>query len=382
MMVCDMTRLPFDSSIDDYRRQAGELFQAYRSGDSAAIRHMKLYHPRYRDPMITWLARDVPDSMVQNDGLNLDDAQLALARWYDFQTWPALEAFAQQVADGTSPVYQFEAAVEAVIEGEHAALTRMLEANPELLRARSTRITPFDPPVHRATLLHYIGANGVEHYRQKTPSNAVEIATTLLKSGAEVDATASLYGAECTTLYLLVSSCHPAQAGLQGALAEVLLNFGASIERVAKESALTTALVFGYLDTAEVLARRGARVDTLSKAAGLGRVEETRDLLRNADYKERHIALALAAQLGHIDVVRMLLDAGEDPNRYNPAGFHAHSTPLHQAIAAGREPIVRLLAERGARLDIEDTIYHGTALGWAEHLGKTEIASYLRERAK
>jgi ankyrin repeat protein len=92
--------------------------------------------------------------------------------------------------------------------------------------------------------------------------------------------------------------------------------------------------------------------------------------------------LALAAQLGHIDVVRMLLDAGEDPNRYNPAGFHAHSTPLHQAIAAGREPIVRLLAERGARLDIEDTIYHGTALGWAEHLGKTEIASYLRDRAK
>ena len=29
---------------------------------------------------------------------------------------------------------------------------------------------------HRATLLHYIGANGVEGYRQKTPKNAVKVA--------------------------------------------------------------------------------------------------------------------------------------------------------------------------------------------------------------
>ena len=34
------------------------------------------------------------------------------------------------------------------------------------------------PPVHRATLLHYVGANGVEAYRQKTPPNATEIART------------------------------------------------------------------------------------------------------------------------------------------------------------------------------------------------------------
>ena len=59
-------------------------------------------------------------------------------------------------------------------------------------------------------------------------------------------------------------------------------------------------------------------------------------------------------------MVRLLLDAGEDPDRYNPKGNHAHSTPLHQAVLAGHANVVRLLVERGAKLDIKDTIYEGT----------------------
>jgi ankyrin repeat protein len=101
-------------------------------------------------------------------------------------------------------------------------------------------------------------------------------------------------------------------------------------------------------------------------------------LLPAADAEGRHRALALAAQHGHADIVRLLLDAGEDPNRYNPDGNHSHSTPLHQAVCAGHEAVVRLLVERGARLDIQDTIYHGTPLGWAAYCGKTEIEKYLR----
>ena len=44
----------------------------------------------------------------------------------------------------------------------------------------------------------------------------------------------------------------------------------------------------------------------------------------------------------------MLLNAGEDPSRYNPVGCHAHSTPLHQAALAGHIGVVRLLVQRGA----------------------------------
>jgi len=139
-----------------------------------------------------------------------------------------------------------------------------------------------------------------------------------------------------------------------------------------------TALVFGYLDTAEALVRLGARVDHIATAAGLGRVDDAARLLPAADAEGRHRALALAAQLGHVDIVRLLLDAGEDPDRYNPEGVHSHSTPLHQAIAGDHATVVRLLVERQARLDIKDTIYRGTPLGWAIHLHKAEIEQYLR----
>jgi ankyrin repeat protein len=39
---------------------------------------------------------------------------------------------------------------------------------------------------------------------------------------------------------------------------------------------------------------------------------------------------------------------------------------------------VRLLVERGARLDIKDTIYEATPLGWATYGGRNEIAEFLR----
>jgi ankyrin repeat protein len=77
-------------------------------------------------------------------------------------------------------------------------------------------------------------------------------------------------------------------------------------------------------------------------------------------------------------VLRLLLDAGEDPNRFNPEGNHAHSTPLHQAVWSGHLDTVQLLVERGARLDTRDTLWQGTPLGWAEFGERTAIAEYLR----
>src|SRR5262249_50554689 len=163
---------------------------------------------------------------------------------------------------------------------------------------------------HQATLLHYIAANGVEGHRQKTPKNAVEVAKMLLDAGAEADALASMYGGECTTMSMLVSSCHPAQAGVQVALAETLLDYGAAVEgrgAGAWTSPLMTALAFGYSDAGEALVRRGARVDTLAAAAGLGRLDDAVRLLPSAGGEERHRALALAAQHGRAEIVRLLL---------------------------------------------------------------------------
>jgi ankyrin repeat protein len=80
-----------------------------------------------------------------------------------------------------------------------------------------------------------------------------------------------------------------------------------------------------------------------------------------------------------VEIVRLLLDAGEDPDRYNPDGMHSHATPLHQAILAGHDAVVRLLVVRGANLNIKDTIYQSTPLGWAIHGGQKQIENFLRE---
>ena len=377
----DLTPLPVLSGLEQYRNQAAELLDGHRSGDSQALRLIHANHPSFLDSRIRWLPKNLTDSEIQSAVFDLPDAQLTIARWHSFQDWAALAEYVDAVTRDGSPVRQFETAVEAVINGDLATLERLLRESPELVRARSTRITHFDPPLHHATLLHYVAANGVEGYRQRTPENAVENAKTLLRYGAEVDALADMYGGQWTTMGLLVSSCHPAQAGVQVELVETLLDFGAAIDGddAAKwGSPPMVALAFGYTPAAEALVKRGAGVGNLAAAAGLGRLADAERLLQTADPLSRHRALALAAQHGHVEIVRLLLDAGEDPNRYNPDGNHTHSTPLHQAALAGHAAVVRLLVERGARLDIKDTIYQGTPLGWAIHGGQTEIEKYLR----
>ena len=356
--------LPFHARLDEYQRQAEALFGALKAGDEAAAWRFKWEHPRFRGKSVT---------EVRTAALDRADAQVVIAQEYCFDTWEELAEFSEAVRrDG--PIRDFETAVEAVVSGDVAVLRSMLRENPGLVRARSTRR-------HHATLLHYVGANGVEGARQKTPENAVEVGKMLLEAGAEVDALADMYDNKCTTMSMLVSSCHPARAGLQAALAETLLDYGAALEGPGTnwQSALMTALAFGYLPTAEALAQRGAPLDNIAAVAGLGRLADTARLLPAADSASRHVALALAAQLGHTDVVRLLLDAGEDPSRYNPDGFHSHATPLHQAVWSNHADVVRLLVERGARLDIQDTIYHGTPLGWATYGGRTAIAEYLRD---
>ena len=357
--------LPFTATLEDYEREAKALFDALQARENAALWNFKWMHPHYR-------GKTVQD--VKPETLDLDDARLVVCQEYAFHTWYDLGSFAAEV-QREGPARTFEIAVEAVVSGDVAKLRSMLQADPGLARARSARR-------HHATLLHYIAANGVEGVRQKTPANAVEVARLLLDAGADPDALAVMYDNLCTTMSMLVSSAHPAEAGLQAELAETLLDYGAASTGPgsAWQSNLMTALSFGYVGTAERLVKRGAPIDDLPAAAGLGRVEETVRLLPAADRRSRHVALALASQHGHAEVVRALLDAGEDPNRYNPDGFHSHSTPLHQAIASDRPGVVRLLLDRGARTDIKDTIYQGTALDWAIYCERPAIADELRKR--
>jgi len=377
--------LPLRAPLEAYVAQAAALLDAWRTGDADAIAFFKARLPRFLREDVPWLSLPLSDRDIAAADLNDADARLATARGHDFAAWDCLVAFVESIRDPDGPVARFEQAIEWVIDGNVAALRAALVADPALVHARSTRVTHFDPPRHSATLLHYVAANGVEGHRQRTPANAVDVARALLDAGADPDSLAQLYGGDCTTMALLVSSGHPAKAGVQVALVDVLVDYGASVEPSGSgswTSPLMTALTFGYLDAARALVRRGARVDSLSEAAGLGLLDEVQRRVAMAEADDRHRALALAAQLGHVDVVRVLLDAAEDPDRYNPPQAHSHSTPLHQAVAAGHLDVVRLLVERGARTDIRDSLFESTPLGWAEYLGQPQIAEYLRGRGR
>jgi ankyrin repeat protein len=374
------THLPFHAPLDQYQRQADALLAGWQAGDERAVRVFRSRHPKFLDNRIPWLERRMTDAEVRAIPIDGDDARLALARAYEYLDWPKLREHVEAMQQ-PGPVRRFEQAVEAVIGGDVDTLRRLVAEDPDLVRARSTRACCFDPPVHRATLLHYLAANGVETYHQKSPPNAVEVAKVLLDAGADPNALQDSYGGQNTTMSMLVSSTPPREAGVQVPLVEILIDYGATIGpsgRGAWTSPLETALVFGMHDAARALVRRGAAIETLAAAAGLGRLDVVRQMLPGADAPDRHRALALAAQSGHADIVGALIDAGEDPNRFNPPGTHSHAQPLHQAVAAGHLEVVKLLIARGAKLDTKDTTFKSTPLGWAEYCGQPEIASYLR----
>ena len=84
--------------------------------------------------------------------------------------------------------------------------------------------------------------------------------------------------------------------------------------------------------------------------------------------------LMRAAARGHLDVVRVLLDAGADACARRADGF----TPLIFAVFFGHEGVVRLLVARGADASAR-TGLGTTAARWAEARGFASMAEVLRE---
>src|SRR6266850_2864590 len=102
----DFKPLSFDSTLERYQKQAEALLEAHKSGDAQANRIIHEKHPRFLDSKIPWLPKDLPDSEIRTDAFELADAQLTIARSYDFQSWPALAEYVEEVSRDGSPVFQ------------------------------------------------------------------------------------------------------------------------------------------------------------------------------------------------------------------------------------------------------------------------------------
>ena len=186
--------------------QAQRIVDAHQDGNEAAATHVGCWHPQL-------VGHAVADIMSHR--LTLQDARETIAREYGFKDW-------QDAVDrgAEPPDALFELAVDALLAGDLAALRQLVQQRPSLVEERSC----FG---HRATLLHYVGCNGVETYRQVAPLNLADVARTLLEAGADVNATAEMYGGECTTIALVITSAFPAEAGVADEVVQVLLDAGA-----------------------------------------------------------------------------------------------------------------------------------------------------------
>ncbi len=355
-------RLPFNPALDHLKHQAKDLLSQHAQKKPGSAQRLREFHPDFQG---------VADDQIFATPIRLSGAQLAVAREYGFASWSRLKSHVEKpVTNGHLAHHEriedplFRRAVDLIDSGNVPELSLLLEQNPGLIHRRV--LFEGENYFRNPTLLEFVAENPVRH--GVLPANIVEIATTLLRSGADA-------GARDATLQLVASGRVPRECSVQIPLIETLCANGAD-----PNSALHAAVSHGEFEAAKALIRLGATTD-LATLAALGHTKDFLDLLPSSGPEARHLAFAFAAQYGRVEILGELLKAGEYPNRYNPPGAHSHSTPLHQAALAGHFDAVRLLIESGARLDIKDLLWQGTAADWAHHGKQAQIESLLRQRS-
>src|SRR5215510_11953838 len=257
---------------------------------------------------------------------------------------------------------RFHPAMKAIQSGDLDLFKSLLAADPSLATARSTRSHP--------TLLQHLVLDG------KDKPNAVEMAEVLIDAGAELNEPLVAAGS---------MDNRP--------VAELLLDRGAAIDGTGSWTPLEEALYWNRRETIELFLERGARIQNIRTAAGLGRTDLIEGYF-NSDGSLKseagriawpfgktpsdtwsqdgqgitNNAFVYACMHGHIDAAKLLLEKGAEMNVI-PGGFDFAGTGLHYAALNGHRPMVEFLIERGADIHIKDTKVAGTAAGWAEHGG-------------
>ncbi len=346
--------LPERANLDHLKNQAHDLRKAREAADPPSLQRIREFHPRFSDS---------GDSEITGARFALSDALLVIAREHGFASWTRLKKHLESGASAAARLEEritdeeFLSALLLLDAGDLDGLRKFLKTHPDAARRRVhfEGMGYFSNP----HLIDFAAENPVRN--GSLPSNIVAIVEALLDAG-------SPFG----ELLSLVSSGRAArECGVQSPLIQLLCARGDD-----PNSALLPALAHGEFAAAKALVEGGAKI-TLPCACALDNLALTKSLFDSASDAERHQGLALAAQFGSAACVDFLLEKGLDPNRYNPVGLHSHSTPLHQAAFAGHQETVLVLLRGGARTDLKDTLWNGTAKGWAEHGGHTEIAKLL-----
>jgi ankyrin repeat protein len=354
--------LPKSADINHLKHQAKDLLSDFRIGEMSAYQRVREFHPKFFG---------LTDTVMPTQTFSLSDALLSIAREYGYPSWPRLktvvaEALGQDAALNYNDRITddiFRQAVDFLDEGNAVMLQKHLTDHPDLVHQRMI----FEGGNYFAepTLIEFVAENPMRQW--KLPENIVEIARLILEAGAKENQKSL-----DETVMLVASGRIVRENGAQTPLLNLLCDYGAD-----PNEGIHSALAHGEFDAVHTLLSRGAPL-ILSTAAALGQEADVARLIIGADEHELQLALALSALHNRGAIVTILLDAGADPNRYNPPGGHAHCTPLHSAACEGHLDAVIALIEGGARTDIKDIHHNSTALFWAEYTNHPKVANYLR----
>ena len=237
-------------------------------------------------------------------------------------------------------------------------------------------------------------------HRRPTPTSA-EIAGILLAKGAALDAEA--HGAGGTPLIVALFWGHREVADLLGRHAVAPRNLraaaGLGISELVEacfsgERTLTpeAGAARGFYrphsgfpdwqpstDPQEVLDEALVWACKSDRAGVLERLVRAGARLDADPY--RGTPLIWAAACNRTEAAAWLLDHGADVNRKATFGGLTHGqgiTALHLAAQNGHMAMVKLLVERGADRSIKDDLYQATAEGGAAYFGQAEVREFLR----
>lgn len=117
-------------------------------------------------------------------------------------------------------------------------------------------------------------------------------------------------------------------------------------------------------------------VDELAAAAGHGDGDTVRSIIARVDPEQSGLLLHRFAREGNAAAISMLLTAGVDPDVTDETG----ATALHHAAATGDLGCIAALVDGGADLDRRDHQHGSSPLLWARELGHPDAIRLLLDR--